>query len=172
MTMSTSAIVRQWEVVAYEATTLFQLCDILGGDAYNGYPKAVRNAIVESACLHARIIIDILLSKDSGKGDDIRLDQLLPGFQPASLQKLRSVYGHSKDPQPLPLWPCWILNKMVAHPTLKRGTSYDYADLLRSLVPLIEDVLRAIQTSPATGASKLPAPRGGMDPRFCAKTGS
>src|SRR5439155_20780008 len=67
-----------WEIVEYEARMLFDLCRLLSSEGFKPDNDIVNNAVVESACLHTRILVDILLSKDSGKGDDILLSQLLP----------------------------------------------------------------------------------------------
>jgi hypothetical protein len=161
-----------WDIVAYEARMLFELCRLLGSETFDPNSNIVNNAVVESACLHTRILVDILLSKDSGKGDDIRLDQLLPTFKHQSVDRLRAAYGDSKPAQPKPPWPCWTLNKMIAHPTLKRGMSHDYTDTLKGLLPLIEAVWQEIENHQRVVLSKLPKPTGGIDPRFCAKTSS
>ena len=159
MTIPNSTSTDPWEVVAYEARTLFDLRGVLGDEAYKHYTKAVQNATVESACLHTRILVDILLSKNSGKGDDIRLNQLLPGFSHVSVDQLGTAYGNSKTEAS----PCWTLNKMIAHPTLRRGTSYDYSDVLKKLLPLIEAVLQEIQNFHQGLLTKLPEPSRGMD---------
>jgi hypothetical protein len=166
MVIPTSTGTDPWDIVAYEARTLFDLSRLLGDEAFNPGNVIVANAVVESTCLHTRIFIDILLSKDSGRGDDIRLDQLVPGFRHSSVDRLRTAYGDSRTEQSL----CWILNKMIAHPTLKRGTNYDYTSAIRQLLPLIKMVWQEIENH--RGLSNLPKPTGGIDPRFCAKTSS
>ena len=147
---------------------LFDLAAVLGSKAYEGFPKQVRSAIVESACLHTRILIDILASKDSGTGDDLCLTQLLPGFRHASVDDLKREYGHRSAEGS----PCWTLNKMMMHPTLLRGPSYDYTDLLKKLLPLIEDVLRAIHAYQQDEVSKLPKTSPGIYPGLQGKTSS
>ena len=168
MPSPTSATADPWDIVAYEARMLFELCRLLGSQGFKPDSDIVENAVVESACLHARILVDILLSKDSGKGDDIRLSQLLPGFRHSSVDQLRVTYGDGK----IQMSPCWILNKMIAHPTLERGTNYDYTRVLEQLLPLIEAVWQKIENHHRAIVSKLPKPTGGIDPRFCAKTSS
>jgi hypothetical protein len=168
MAIPAGTVTDPWDIVAYEAKMLFGLCEVLGDPAAQPGNDLVANAIVESACLHTRILIDILLSKDSGRGDDIRLDQLVPGFRPPSVDRLRIAYGHARTQGS----PCWTLNKMVAHPTLKRGTSHDYTGVIRQLLPLIEAVWQDVQSHHQAVLAKLPQAPGGIDPRFCAKTSS
>jgi hypothetical protein len=170
MAAPTSKAVDPWEVVAYEALMLFDLCRVLNGETFNVNPDVVKNALIESVCLHIRILVDILLSKDSGKGDDIRLNQLLPGFQHSSVDQLRAAYGDGKPVQPP--WPCWTLNKMIAHPTLERGNSHDYTDVIRKLLPFIEEVWHEIENYHRPLVSQMAKPTGALDPRFCAKTSS
>ena len=172
MTSSTSAATNPWEIVAYEARMLFDLCRAINDEAFDRFPKIIKNALVESACLHTRILVDILLSKDSGKGDDIRLNQLLPAFSHPSVDRLKSAYGDGRSPQPQPPWPCWTLNKMIAHPTLKRGSSHDYTSTIKMLLPLIEAVWREIEKYHQLLLSKMARPVGELDLRFCAKTSS
>ncbi len=159
-----------WEVVNYEAWMLFVLCRLLKGETLAEYPDVVKNAMVESVCLHIRVLVDFMLSKDFGKGGDIRLDQLLPGFQHPSVGRLKAAYGDGKPAQPP--WPCWTLNKMIAHPTLERGNSHDYTDVINKLLPLIEEVWRAIQNHCQPMVYQVAEPTGGIDPRLCAKTSS
>jgi hypothetical protein len=157
-----------WDIVAYEAQMLFGLCGLLGDEAFKPGNNLVNNAVVESSCLHTRILVDILLSKDSGKGDDIRLDQLVPGFRHSSVDQLRAAYGDARTERS----PCWVLNKMIAHPTLKRGASYDYTSIIRQLLPLIEAVWQEVENYHRGVLSKLSKPPHGFDPSLCAKTSS
>jgi hypothetical protein len=168
MTPMPSGTTDTWSVVSYEAQMLFDLSRFLGNDAFNQNAEFVRNALVESTCLHTRILVDILLSRKTHWPDDIKLAGLLPTFPHTSIEKLRATYGDEKTEGS----PCWTLNKMIAHPTLKRGMSHDYTDLLKSLVPLIEAVWQEIENHQRGDLSKLPKPAGGLDPMFCAKTSS
>ena len=68
-----------WDIVTYEATMLFDLYRELGSESSSQYPHVVKNVLVESTCLHTRILVDILLSKDSHKDDDIRLNSTSAG---------------------------------------------------------------------------------------------
>jgi hypothetical protein len=160
----------QWEVVCYEAWMLFELCRLLESKDYDG-SQVVKNAMVESACLHMRILVDILLSTDSGKSDDIRLNRLLPAFNPSSVDVLRRAYvdgNLSLNQQSIR----WTLNKMIAHPTHQRCSKYDYTQILEQLLPLIGSVLQEIQAFQPTSIPKLQQPKYTVDPRMCAKTTS
>ncbi len=158
-----------WDIVAYEARMLFGLCRVLASKQNAPVGDIINNAMVESACLHARVLIDILLSKDCAKADDVRLNNLLPRFQPGSLDQLRAAYGDAKTPGT----PCWTLNKMIMHPTTVRRTSHDYTNLLNRLLPLIDAVWHEVDARHrAEGASSLPSSTHGVYPGLCAKTSS
>jgi hypothetical protein len=137
-----------WEIVGYEAG------QFRGTGAELSHPvrlstQVLRNAVVESAVLHARILCDILLSRTNAD-DDIRLTELhLPGdVDPVSdkvdkklLDQLAADYGNRRTPGT----PCWEFNKMLAHPTTERSTSYDYSKALSTLGPTIDKSLSEIE---------------------------
>lgn len=157
-----------WEIFRYEVKMLTGLKQQMNSEGFNSDGNLVSNATVESACVHTRILVDILLSKDSGKGDDIKLNQLVPGSQHySSVARLRAAYGDNNTDQS----PCWILNKMIAHPTLKRRASYDYTSILSRLFPLIDEVLLEIENQHQPVAPNVSQRTiGGLYPGFCAKT--
>lgn len=141
----------------------FDLCRSLSSATPSTRSQTEINAIVESTCLHARVLIDILTSKKSHKPDDIRLEDLLPGFRHPSVEHLKREYGSSSTPHS----PCWILNKMLAHPTLQRGSSYDYTEILKRLLPLVANVWSEVQKQYGKLDVGVDSPRL-IDP--CAKT--
>lgn len=99
------------------------------------------NAVVESALLHLRQLVDILLSRDKREEDAIRLKDLLPNFQDSRLEELREKYGRRDNKGS----PCWTLNKMLAHPTYERSDRYDYSSLLQEMAPLVKDLIAAVR---------------------------
>jgi hypothetical protein len=149
----------QWIVVQYEAQMLFAACQLLVPDnptqlrkllvVRNGrastpkttddLPFVFRNGVTELAVLHARILIDILISKGS-KNDDITLDKLLPGCDPAGVKALKVAYGNGSKGTP-----CWQFNKFLTHATMKRGASFDYAPALRKVLTPVAGILGSIQ---------------------------
>jgi hypothetical protein len=101
----------------------------------------IRNAIVESALLHIRQLADILLSR--GKhSDDINFNKMVPNWKPSLLDQLVQVYGDQKTINS----PCWIINKMLAHPTTQRSDSYDYTHLFNRIAPLIDGINKEIRS--------------------------
>src|SRR5262245_35135 len=123
-----------WVVYDYEVGMLDAMCEFLEVDnpEYKKFDGNLRNAVVESALLHTRVLIELLLSRGH-ETDDIRLLDLLPTFQSGKLEQLRQMYGNSRTPN----CPCWTLNKMLAHPTRLRSNSREYSALLNSLTSLV-----------------------------------
>lgn len=126
-------------VSEYEVDMFRAMCHLLqDGDAtYAALNDHIQNAIVESALLHGRILADILLSRGN-EPDDINLEDIAPNFTSADLNQLREFHGTARTENS----PCWTLNKMLAHPTLLRGSSFDYSPVLNQLAPII---LRIVQ---------------------------
>ena len=141
MTACDPWVVFKYEVEMFQST--LKRVEEDGRDA-NLDTWEVRNAMVESAVLHARILADILLgTKKKGRPDDISVNDLVPGFQSNNTQKLRNAYGSSE----LEGSPCWTFNKMLAHPTKHRSSSYNYGPALRKIEPLIDSIVREVWAS-------------------------
>ncbi len=131
-----------WVVIDYEVDMFISLCRLLkpGNQVYAAMPHHIKNAIVESALLHCRILADIILSRGIDN-DDICLSKLLPRFQSQALERLRHEYGNRKDSGT----PCWTLNKMLMHSTKHRCDQYDYTILLNHMYPLLATVWLEVQ---------------------------
>jgi len=169
MLSSNVTSVDPWDIIAYEVRMLFGLSRLLAASEDAPFGEIINNAMVESACLHARVLVDILVPRQSVRADDIRLDEILPGFQHRSLDNLRAAYGDAK----IPGSPCWRLNKMIMHPTTMRATSHDYTNLLNKLLPLIETVLQEVDASRRTGGREsLSCSPSASYVGLCAKTSS
>lgn len=140
----------QWTIVAYEVRMLSATCEIvLNAEALVKLPKVMANALEESAVLHTRILCEVFLSRGK-EPDDIALCTLFPDLKTNArygklerlVKGLRAQYGSALAPGT----PCWIFNKMMAHPTSRRGPSYDYTGLLRGLRPPIWRVIREVES--------------------------
>jgi len=136
-----------WVVIDYETDMLFAMCRLLQIGNHRGpvSQKDLNNAIVESALLHLRQLIDVLLSRGR-KDDDINLKNVLPGFPRTHSEKLNNLeqqYGESNEEDTYH----WIVNKNMAHATLHRSESHDYEKLLEQLVPLVADILREMNNA-------------------------
>ena len=136
-----------WQVIDYEVQMYFETRSTY--DSLKTVPKDVKakvvdNALVESMVLHTRIMVDMLISKGHGS-DDIKLRDLVPDWCESEngkhlIDKLESVYGRSDVEDS----PCWIFNKMLAHPTTWRADSYNYYSALKQIEPHVLDILKAI----------------------------
>ncbi len=86
-----------WDIVAYEARMLFGLWRVLASKQNAPVGDIINNAMVESACLHARVLIDIFLSKDCARADDV------PELECCFSRIARCLYPHPGElPQSLP----------------------------------------------------------------------
>lgn len=139
----------QWAVFNYEVDQFNAMCDLLRAN----HPvtpllsQPVRNAFVESALIHTRIITQILLSE--GWPSDIKLDALLPSFTTPNVQRLKDAYGENSDSGS----PRSTLNKLLAHSDKSRTDSHNYSAPLNLLVPIIRDLLLEIETHRASCGS-------------------
>ena len=132
-----------WVVFGYEADMLLAMCNLLVpcNQEFALLSGNVRNAVVESALLHTRQLVDILLSRGSGS-DDINLATLVPNHQPARLEELRQAYGNRNTEGS----PCWTINKMLAHATTQRSSSFDYSSMLNGLAPIVADIVQDVRS--------------------------
>lgn len=138
-----------WIVFDYETQMYFETRNLLRHlstkDPNNIINKITKNATVESQLLHTLIMTDILISKNSGN-DDITLKELLPEWCSSEngkilIEKLNNTYGKRNEKDS----PCWIINKMLAHPTRWRTDRFDYGKSLKQIEPLIFDTLSEIE---------------------------
>ncbi len=99
----------------------------------------LRTAIIESYLLHTRILVDILAPrKQSTRKDDLTLLDLNIDFSSTinidNMQnELREAYGDASDENS----PCWMINKMFAHPTKWRSSSHDWGSTLNTIEPFL-----------------------------------
>jgi hypothetical protein len=129
-----------WTVYEYEVDMFRGTLVLCRTDILVPFSHHIQNAIVESLLLHTRILMDILLLRDS-EPDAISLKTLLPGFVPTRFEELKSLYGTRKDVGS----PCWTLNKRLAHSTNVRSDSFDYVPIMNNLRPVINSCLDEIE---------------------------
>jgi hypothetical protein len=127
----------EWGVYKYEVD-MFQATLALVRSESDYLPLVIRNALVESMLLHLRILVGILLSH--GWEDDVKLKEILPGFQSANVDKLKELYGDRKQVGSC----CSTLDKMLAHASKVRSDQYDYSSLVNKLLPTISALLAEI----------------------------
>lgn len=131
----------RWLAFEYEVSMFYATRVRLSDSAIEDL--VVRNALVESSLLHTRILVECLLDRGT-KPDDVSLHQLMAGVDAtafgAACGPLADAYGDSKTKET----PCWTLNKRLAHLTIVRTDSFDYASVYTTLDPLIAAALLAI----------------------------
>jgi len=135
-----------WAVYDYEVNQLCAMCDLLRVDnpILKMFSQEIRNAIVESALIHTRILVGILLSepKDERSGwDDFKVEDLVPSFQSNNVDRLRAAYSKSLDGAS----PRSVINKRLAHASRIRSDSHDYSPILEKLLPIIHDLVAEIE---------------------------
>ena len=143
-----------WKVLGYEVAMYFEMRRLLGDSATLLLSTSVRNALVESHVLHARILCDrFSYEKRREKfGDDVDFTDLFrdPPWDSDSrydslkalIPQMRAAYGDTDAPGS----PCWQFNKMLAHLTSKRGDRHDYERALKAVEPWIEKIVSALET--------------------------
>jgi len=131
-----------WLVFEYEAGMFSALWDVFqnGQQGLAILVLPIRNAVVESLLLHIRQLADMILSRGTRR-DDILLVYLVQNHVPSRLDELDRVYG--KDS--IEGSPCWTINKMLAHATSIRSSSYDYSDLVKQVAPVLEGIIQEIR---------------------------
>ncbi len=138
------------EIVKYESDMLVGLIDARAEieELDLRSKRTVINALTESALLHARTLCAIFLSE--GREAEIKLETLLAQFSPTEEQRraiyeaihqLEDAYGEESDHNS----PRFIINSMVMHPTVHRGDYGVYDGVVNKLVPLISQVMSALQ---------------------------
>lgn len=102
------------------------------------------NAMIESKLIHIRVLAEIILETGSGD-DDIKLRHLIGNWQShqelvAAVDELCRAYGRAHTPNS----PRWILNKMLAHFTGFRLSSYGYKEFFERIDPPLKQCLSLI----------------------------
>jgi hypothetical protein len=143
-----------WGVFDHEVESFFVSVFMLQqyGPLLAKVPLA-RNLVIEAGLLHLRAVVEVLLSR-SKKADNIKLARLVGKYIPARLADLASVYGNDRSTDS----PCWVLNKMLVHPTTRRSCQYSYDDILNSLLPLVKEIVEDVRSKrpSATSPTALP----------------
>ena len=107
---------------------------------------ALNNALLESRFLHLRTLMDILLSRHKNFEDDINIGHIIDRkyyteYLSTLLHQLKEIYGTNSKK----LSPCWILNRLLTHPSKFREAFYNYSELFIQLFPIIYNILKEIQ---------------------------
>ncbi len=137
------------DVIRYEVEMYFGMRNIIVSPPAFLADRSLKNAIVESWVLHTRVLCDAFLAKTKGT-DDIAIEDFLPNWQADArcakvrrlLDDLRAAYGNNHQSG----CPCWEFNKMLAHPTQLRGTSYDYGKAMAALYPHIAAIINELES--------------------------
>lgn len=141
---------RPWFIIAYEVWMYFGARSKMTGSTIDD--DVLKNAIVESAIVHARILCDIFLSKKTQWGGGISLKELLRDDWKSDRLKdltskvrdLRQAYGNHKTAGS----PNKVFHQKALHADQDRYPTfqgYDYSAQFKALDPAIRGVVDALQ---------------------------
>jgi hypothetical protein len=150
-TSEPDAETRAWHIISYEVWMYFgtRSTTLVLSDS----EIILKNAMVESAIVHARILCDIFSSKSSTIGVGIRLKDRFPDWNSDSVRlrnlkskanALRERYGYSGTEGS----PYKVFHERALHADQTRYLSfqrYDYVDQFKILDPLIRAVVYEIE---------------------------
>jgi hypothetical protein len=111
-------------------------------DDYDADPKYERLRV-----LHTRNLCDFCTSE---RGNDIKPSDLFDDYDAdPKYERLRSLIEHLREQYGD--WktqgaPRWVFDKMLAHPTKERRTSFDYTRSLNRVLPVLNDIIGEMET--------------------------
>jgi hypothetical protein len=139
----------EWDVYDYEVWMFTEMLGMCNDAHKKWFNQNIQNAFTESLVLHTRNLADILLSQRLP--DDIKLNEMLQGFNSPLIARLRELYGKWNEEKS----PCWTINKMLVHSTKERADRFNYSDKLNEIVPtmiaLMAEVRAERDKPPAAG---------------------
>ncbi len=143
-----------WEILDYELMQLGGLWKHFQAGSHNAQPLDIRNAMVESAIIHLRIVLEMLKDQPQKNDDYCLKDLILMACKPIGLPALIQIYTDDStysgfvvallkgDPGTnMKKSPKWQIDKLMFHPTKNRTTSHDWTPILNVLVPRLSPVI-------------------------------
>ncbi len=129
----------KWVVIDYEVQMYSAMRVLLKNPRFQTpETQLVRNAFVESAGLHTRILCEFCISKVKG---DIQLESVVSDEEWKLLKplvtKLDTAYGKRENPNS----PRTILNQKLMHPAERRGDTHDYNAVFSILHPKLDEII-------------------------------
>jgi hypothetical protein len=142
--------IKKWKTVAYEIKMYFETLEMM---RTNIKEWALHNAIVESATIHHRCLVDFLLSGRSGRKKnhetDVAIGDLFDDWKSnAQYSRLKKLivtldkeYGSNIEGNPR-----WEFNTLMAHVTEYRSRGHDYGPAFDKMRGPIVDCVRELET--------------------------
>lgn len=105
-----------------------------------------QNMLAETRVLHIRVLAEVFLS--GGKSDDIKIKRLLPEWHKQNAAVLQELDGAYKTPLPeTGESPKTHIDKLLAHATTKRGSSFNWSPVIKRMEQPLINVLKALPFS-------------------------
>lgn len=103
-------------------------------------PVILQNMRAETRVLHIRVLTEVFLS--GGKSDDIKINHLLPEWHKRNAAVLQELDEAYKTPLPeTGESPKTHIDKLLAHATTKRGSSFNWSPVVDRMMPPLLKVL-------------------------------
>jgi hypothetical protein len=148
-----------WEVFDAEVAQLEALWKYFQALKHNAQPVEVRQAVVESAVIHLRIIMEMVSRDAPQKAVDYCLADLIAlADRPAGLPALVRTYSDDAIYAPLVIAllggthaasllrsPKWQIDKLMFHPTKNRTVGHDWTPILNVLAPHVGPVIQDLR---------------------------
>ncbi len=148
-----------WDLFDAEERQLDALWKYFQALKHNAQPAEVRQAVVESAVIHLRIIMEMVSRDAPQKSDDYCLADLIAlADRPAGLPVLVKMYSEDATYAPLVLallggtpaamltkCPKWQIDKLMFHPTKNRAVGHDWTPILNILAPYVGPVIQDLR---------------------------
>jgi hypothetical protein len=148
-----------WDIFEAEVAQLEALWRYLQALKHNAQPAEVRQAVVESAVIHLRIIMEMVSRDAPQQPDDYCLADLIGlANRPSYLPALVRTYSDDATYAPLvnallsgtpatslQKSPKWQIDKLMFHPTRNRAVGHDWTPILNVLAPLVGPVVQDLQ---------------------------
>ena len=148
-----------WDLFDAEVGQLDALWKYFQALKHNAQPAEVRQAVVESAVIHLRIIMEMVSRDAPQKADDYCLADLIAlADRPAGLPALVQMYSDDATYAPLVMAllggtpaanltrsPKWQIDKLMFHPTKNRAVGHDWTPILNILAPHVGPVIQDLR---------------------------
>ena len=102
-----------------------------------------KNALAESRVLHIRVLAEVFLS--GGRNDDIKANRIMPEWCKKNSNILSELnYAYITELSEIGESPKTLIDKHLAHATLKRGESFDWSPVIKRMEQPLINLLKTL----------------------------